>query len=118
MRTHSPTDGTATKSTRMNPVLLNSEKLANRAISYGAYLNLAGIDLGLSDGSESELVKLSPDGRPTNLLTGYSPFAENFKGEEHWVCWWPLRSCMLGSVECSNMLCSFQKLRFRPHLTA
>jgi len=35
-------DGSATKTPRKVPVILNSEKLANRAICYGSYLSIAG----------------------------------------------------------------------------
>lgn len=42
------TDGSATKSPRTIPVLLNSGKLANRALAYGPYLATVGVDVGLA----------------------------------------------------------------------
>jgi hypothetical protein len=54
MSTCCSTDGSATKSPRKVPVLLNSEKLANRALNYAPCFDMAGVDICQSEGENSE----------------------------------------------------------------
>jgi len=47
-------DGSATKSPRKVPVLKNSEKLANRALNYAGYFEMAGVNIRGSEGENNE----------------------------------------------------------------
>ena len=56
-------DGSATKSPRKVPVLLNSEKLANRAINYGPYLSHVGVTIIPDDNNENHLIRRDETGQ-------------------------------------------------------
>ena len=67
------TDASATKSPRKVPVLLNSEKLANRALNYGLYFAMAGADIGQSTNETSEHHFDRADEIGSNILGGLYP---------------------------------------------
>ena len=70
------TDGSATKSPRKVPVLLNSEKLANRAINYGPYLSHVGVTIIPDDNNENHLIRRDETGQTLGgrLFENYGVF--------------------------------------------
>lgn len=68
--------GSATKSPRKVPVLLNSEKLANRAINYGPYLSHVGVTIIPDDNNENHLIRRDETGRTLGgrLFENYGVF--------------------------------------------